>query len=461
MGRASPSREYEGTWFGMPLKHVALVTLTIQNTVLILILHYSRIMPLIAGQRYITSTAVFMNEILKLSVNLTAALADQARTLSPSKPATALFSDVMASVFTGDSWKLAVPACLYVLQNSLQYIALSNLDSATYQVTCQLKILPTAIFSVFLLDRSLSLRKWISLALLMIGVAIVQLPVSDPAIAPFKNSQTYYHWPRSVSDFWSLGSVNAHPINKRSATYEGIAEDEGLLNPSMNPALGLAAAIGGTISASAASVYFEKILKDSETQASLWIRNVQLSFYSLFPALFLGVMFVDGEEVAQHGFFVGYNWIVWVTIGLQSLGGVLVSLAVKYADNITKSFAISISVLLSLIASVFFFDFVVTKNFVMGTSVVLFSTYLYNSGLHGSRNDRAPRPGPIHIHDYEKITIDKQRSEGNLGPVRLPVTPLKSSGLSSSSRPGSPGIDSQSRRGTSRQHYFSEKHAED
>ncbi len=303
-----------------------------------------------------------MNEIIKLSVNLTAALADQARTLSPSKPATALFSDVMSSVFTGDSWKLAVPACLYVLQNSLQYIALSNLDSATYRVTCQLKILPTAIFSVFLLDRSLSLRKWISLALLMIGVAIVQLPVSDPAIAPFKNSQTSSYWPRSVTDFWNLASVNSHPINKRSATYEGIAEDEGLLNPKMNPALGLAAAIGGTVAASAASVYFEKILKDSETQASLWIRNVQLSFYSLFPALFLGVMFVDGEEIAQHGFFVGYNWIVWVTIGLQSLGGVLVSLAVKYADNITKSFAISISVLLSLIASVFFFDFIVTKN---------------------------------------------------------------------------------------------------
>ena len=319
-------------------------------------------MPLIAGQRYITSTAVFMNEVLKLSVNLTAALADQARTLSPSKPATALFSDVTGSVFTGDSWKLAVPACLYVLQNSLQYIALSNLDSATYQVTCQLKILPTAIFSVFLLNRSLSFRKWISLALLMIGVAIVQLPVSDPAIAPFKNSQAYYHWPRSLSDFWNLGSVNSHPINKRSATYEGIVEDEGLINPSMNPALGLAAAIGGTVAASAASVYFEKILKDSETQASLWIRNVQLAFYSLFPALFLGVMFVDGEEIAQHGFFVGYNWIVWVTVALQSLGGVLVSLAVKYADNITKSFAISISILLSLVASIFFFDFIVTRN---------------------------------------------------------------------------------------------------
>ena len=267
-------------------------------------------MPLIAGQRYITSTAVFMNEVLKLTVNLTAALADKSRTLSPAMPATSLFSEVMGAIFTGDSWKLAVPACLYVLQNSLQYIALSNLDSATYQVTCQLKILPTAIFSVSLLNRSLSMRKWASLALLMIGVAIVQLPVSDPAIAPFKTAGPNYHFPRSMAELWNLGAADPHPINKRSATYEGIAEDEGLINPSMNPALGLAAAIGGTVASAAASVYFEKILKDSETQASLWIRNVQLAFYSLFPALFLGVMFVDGEEIAQHGFFVGYNWIV-------------------------------------------------------------------------------------------------------------------------------------------------------
>ena len=312
-------------------------------------------MPLIAGQRYLTSTAVFMNEVIKLTVCLTFALYDISRSISPSMPATSLFSGVTSAVFTGDSWKLAIPASLYVLQNSLQYIAISNLESATFQVTYQFKILPTAIFSVLLLKRTLFLRQWLALALLMVGVAIVQIPASDPALVAFEA-------PRSLDSWRRIGGLASAPLHKRSATYEGIQEDEGLINPQMNAVLGLAAAISGCIVSAGASVYFEKILKDSNTPASLWIRNVQLAFYSLFPALFIGVMFVDGEEIAHHGFFVGYNWLVWVTVAFQSLGGILVSLCVKYADNIAKSFAMSISILVSLCASVWFFEFAVTAN---------------------------------------------------------------------------------------------------
>lgn len=34
-----------------------------------------------------------------------------------------------------ETMKLAIPAGIYTLQNNLLYIALSNLDAATYQVT--------------------------------------------------------------------------------------------------------------------------------------------------------------------------------------------------------------------------------------------------------------------------------------------------------------------------------------
>lgn len=162
-----------------------------------------------------------------------------------------------------------------------------------------------------------------------------------------------------------MGKIVATGTNflyKRPANYEGIHEDHLLNHPYTNTALGMAAAILGSTVSAASSVFFEQILKDSVNPTSLWIRNVQLAFYSLFPALFIGVMFVDGKEIVKCGFFVGYKWVVWVTIALQTSLGILVSVCVTYADNIAKNFAMSISILISLCASVWFFELAVATN---------------------------------------------------------------------------------------------------
>lgn len=324
-------------------------------------MHYSRIMPAIGGHRYYTSTAVFLNEVIKLAISLTMVLYELSRSAPSSLPATSLFRDLMRVVFTGDSWKLAIPAILYTLQNSLQFLAVSNLNAATFQVTYQLKILTTALFSVTILGRTLSLRKWLSLLLLMIGVAIVQIPSEPevPTLQDLKNGHTGFHFPRSIGALRDFGNAVGR-LHKRSATYEGIDEDFALQHPQFNASVGLTAVIIACILSGLAGVYFEKVLKDSTTPASVWVRNVQLSFYSLFPALFIGVIFKDGADIARDGFFSGYNWVVWTTIVIQALGGVVVALVVNYADNIAKNFATSISIVVSFLASLWFFDFEIT-----------------------------------------------------------------------------------------------------
>jgi UDP-sugar transporter A1/2/3 len=71
--------------------------------------------------------------------------------------------------------KLMIPAALYTLQSNLLFIALSRLDAASYQITYQLKILTTALVSIFMLGKHIDLTKWISLVILTVGVSLAQV----------------------------------------------------------------------------------------------------------------------------------------------------------------------------------------------------------------------------------------------------------------------------------------------
>lgn len=409
-------------------------------------------MPLVGGRRYFTSTAVFMNEVIKFTISLTMALYEISTSMSSSAPVTALFGQLASRMFSGDSWKLAIPAVLYTLQNSLQYIAISNLNAATFQVTYQLKILATAIFSVTMLRRSLSAQKWLSLVLLMAGVAIVQIPTDpDPPVLTMKELRegvTGWRLPKTLEQMRDLGSVAAGQLlTKRSATYEGIDRDYAMNHPQLDASLGLTAVVAASVLSGLAGVYFEKILKDSTSQTTLWTRNVQLSFYSLFPSLFIGVVFKDGAEIAKFGFFTGYNWVVWLAILTQVFGGVVVSLVINYADNIAKNFATSISIVISFFFSVIFFDFDITLSvctnsmiattqtnslqYVVGTAVVLAATYIYSS-----ETSRSPVP-PITIVDYEKTTVGENQSYFDVQPLDQKTT--RPGEALSTSRPNTPG----------------------
>ncbi|OIW25378.1 nucleotide-sugar transporter [Coniochaeta ligniaria NRRL 30616] len=404
------------SFFGMPMKQVSLITLTFQNSALILIMHYSRIMPPQGDHRYFASTAVFLAEVLKLAVALTFAIYEVSRNLAPQTPATVIFQQISNSVFSGDGWKLVIPATLYTLQNTLQYVALGNLDPVHFQILYELKILTTAFFSVIMLGRSLGSRRWLSLVILTMGVSVVSIPSNSKDLAMVIHDTSDHFFPTSVHELGHMANEVADvameltkravgglagQLTKRSASYEGIMEDQaGAV--AMNYSVGLMAVLVAAVVSGLTGVYFEKVLKDSATPVSVWTRNIQLSFYSLFPALIFGVVVNDGAEIARHGFFDGYNWIVWTAIVLQAVGGVLASLVINYADNIAKNFATSISIVISCLFSVWFFDFKVTFPFLAGTALVIASTYLY-SGPERRRG----RPPPISVVSFEKTTIDR------------------------------------------------------
>ncbi len=244
---------------------------------------------------------------------------------------------------------LGVPAMLYTVQNNLLIVALKNLDAATYQVTYQLKILTTAVFSVILLNKKLTARQWISLVLLTFGVALVQLPSHDKM--------------REVIDPDKL------PENPPSIIKAGLFVQDHFV--------GLVAVLISCFSSGFAGVFYEKQLKAS-AQPSIILRNLQLGVFSVLLAA-LAVIQQDFHIVREKGLFYGFTPLVWTIVVIQAIGGLVVAATIKYADNILKGFATSISILLSSMLSWLVLDDLRPSGFFLpGTILVLSSTFLYS-----------------------------------------------------------------------------------
>ncbi|KAG0001327.1 hypothetical protein BGZ65_003586 [Modicella reniformis] len=342
---------------GIPLKYISLIVLAFQNSCLIIVMALAQG----AGRKpFYSSTAVFINEIVKLIVCIAMTVHETIKDSGRFYP-----QDFLNNVFGGDAWKLAIPAMLYAVQNNLQYVASHALDPSTFQVTYQLKILTTALFSVLLLHRTLPALKWMALVMLTAGIALVSLEESNNRDTQRSNNSS----PDSTSS--ALGALLEE--QKNDALYKAGAASPSNERPEVF--VGLFSVMIACILSGLAGVYFEKILKN--TQGSIWLRNIQLSLFSL-PFSLLAIYLKDGEGVTEQGFFAGYDMLVVTAIACQSAGGLIVAVVVKYADNILKSFATSISIVISAIASVALFGSKIGTIFLLGTSLVLGATYLYS-----------------------------------------------------------------------------------
>lgn len=49
------------------------------------------------------------------------------------------------------------------------------------------------------------------------------------------------------------------------------------------------------------------------------------------------VLCLSGDRVYRHGMLHGFGPWAWAVVGLQAVGGLVVSLVVKYTDNIIKA----------------------------------------------------------------------------------------------------------------------------
>ena len=130
------------------IKYAALFLLVAQMVGLVLLMRYSRTNQPKDQPLYLASSAVFVMEVMKLVICCVVITYQ-----SGGKLMAELNTHVIEAPM--EMLKLCVPSFLYTVQNNLLYLALTNLDAATYQVCYQLKILTTALFSVILLQVSM------------------------------------------------------------------------------------------------------------------------------------------------------------------------------------------------------------------------------------------------------------------------------------------------------------------
>jgi UDP-sugar transporter A1/2/3 len=328
-------KDYEDKF--LSAKHASLIALVLQQVLLVLMIRHSRTAPRKTGDEdinfvpYLASTAVVSAECLKLLLNLSL----EKLLVKPDEQMKSSSSTIGTKLVNQEALKLAIPALLYLVQNNLLFVALSNLSVPVYQVTNQGKLLTTAVCSRLMLNKSISGMQYVSLAVLALGVALVQLS---------------------------------------SMERKEPADDD----HDQNQLLGLIAVIISCFTSGFAGVYFEKMIKSDSAQnnISVYMRNCQLAIWSVLLGL-IPVFTKDLYSIQQNGFFQGYNSVVIGVICCQAMTGLIVALVMKYADTILKGFATSVAVVLATVLSIFIWKARVDAFFIFGAAMVMLAVRIY------------------------------------------------------------------------------------
>lgn len=275
--------------------------IVIQNAALIVIACHSRRLP---GPRYLGSVAVLLTELLKAAVVLSCGWFTSGRAFLP---------ESITLLRDRPRWALAfsLPATCYCVHNNLWYVAVTHLDPVTVAVGTQSKVIFAALFAVLILGRGLGAVRWSAILLLSVGLMLVE------SSAPF--------WPRSPR------------IASPGPDIDDVARSRGLL------ALASLCALSGL-----AGTLTELLLKDPSITSSLWTRNLLMSLFSL-PIAAATVGVTDMDAVTSGQLLVGFGAWPSCIVCLGALGGVVTSVALRYADNLLKSFAVGISIALAVL----------------------------------------------------------------------------------------------------------------
>ncbi|TQE08443.1 hypothetical protein C1H46_005918 [Malus baccata] len=225
---------------------------------------------------------------------------------------------ISPSVRMTTDWKSVrlypIPSVIYLIHNNVQFATLVYVDTSTYQILGNLKIVTTGILFRLFLRKKLSNIQWIAIVLLAVGTTTSQVKGCGEA---------------------SCDSLFSAPIQGYML---------GILSACMSALAG---------------VYTEFLMKKNND--SLYWQNVQLYTFGVIFNI-ARLLFDDFRGGFENGpwwqrLFNGYSLTTWLVVLNLGSTGLLVSWLMKYADNIVKVYSTSMAMLLTMVLSVYLFTF--------------------------------------------------------------------------------------------------------
>ncbi|KAL8210405.1 hypothetical protein R6Q57_007137 [Mikania cordata] len=261
-----------------------------------------------------------------------------------------IFKLIVSSIFLWREWKklppprmttewksvrlYPIPSIIYLIHNNVQFATLTYVDTSTYQIMGNLKIVTTGILFRLFLKRRLSNLQWMAIVLLAVGTTTSQVKGCGEA---------------------SCDSLFSSPI-------------QGYMLGGLSACL-----------SALAGVYTEFLMKKNND--TLYWQNIQL--YT-FGAIFnMGRLFLDDFRGGfENGpwwdrLFNGYTITTWLVVLNLGSTGLLVSWLMKYADNIVKVYSTSMAMLLTMVLSVLLFTFKPTLQLLLGIIICIMSLHMY------------------------------------------------------------------------------------
>ena len=217
---------------------------------------------------------------------------------------------------------MLVPAALYLLADRLHHVSTRRLDVAAFQVLSQSKVLTAALFGKVFRGRDYSSRQWFCLCAIAGGIAICQLA--------------------------DIGVDTLEP-------------------PDL---LGVATVMTTSLLGAAAGTYIEATLQRGSGDGVLWKRAAQMAAN--------GCLIAAGP--ASRSNLDGFVFSAWLVVALNAAGGLLVAAAMRYADNVLKTLAASLSIVVSTVAATVFLSAPApSSRFMIGGLVVVGAIYAYGT----------------------------------------------------------------------------------